>query len=388
MKKIFLIVACVLLTVLLFSCNQQHVHSFEGNVEKAATCGEAGTLKKICTSCGIVEIEEIPATGSHSFGGWQLASSASMCRICALCGFCESAPIPNENNSNGNSGNVNSQTGNNSNGNSETPNPDSGNSGSHHYSSFQDFAADCQGNGNTVTYSNHYSDISLSLTGGSCNNKTIVIPKNVTSVEFVGLTSGSPFSNVNIKIEERVTDINVVFTDVRIESNNTILTSESRSINFNITMRGEACSFINTGTGAKGNDGIDGATNDTDLVYGKAGANGTPAFRVNGNVTINVDAKTLTIKGGNGGDGGAGGHIVTSSAPSGGAGGKGGDAIDGDQTATVIVGASSTVSIKGGNGGVGGEGGISEVGYFGKNRKGSNGANGANGISGCEIIQN
>lgn len=372
MKKVFLIVVCVLLTVFLFSC-EEHVHSFEETVEKEPTCGNVGTLKKVCTECGITESEEIPATNLHSFGGWQSSSSASIYRVCSLCGFSESSSLQSPDNNYGETPIV--------------PNPDGGNSSSHIYSSFQDFVADCQENGNTVTYSNHYNHITLSLTGGSCNDKKIIIPKNVTRVEFVGLASGSPFSNVSVEFEERVTDIDVVFTDVRIESNGTILVSESRDIDFNITMRGESCSFINTSVGAKGSDGIGGATNDIDEVYGKDGSNGTPALYINGNLTINTEAKLLTIKGGKGGAGGAGGHIVTSSAPSGGDGGHGGDAISGNQTATVIVGESSMVTIKGGEGGVGGEGGSSEVGYFGKNRKGSNGANGANGSSGCEIIQ-
>lgn len=387
MKKIFLIIACVLLTVVLFSCNGNHEHSFEETVEKAATCDDNGVLKKVCAECGHVETAEIPATNDHSFGEWQSLSAASIYRVCTVCGFSESASIPVGGESSGGDSSSIPVDGESSGGDSSSA-ENSTSSGSRNYASFQEFVADSHENGDTVTYAGNYNNISLSLTGGSCNNKTIVIPSTVASVEFVGLASGTPFSNVSIRFEERVTDIKAIFTDVRIESSNTMLTSASRNINVDITMRGLECSFINTGVGARGEDGIDGVTNDTDAVYGKDGGNGTPAFNIKGSVTIHVDSDALIIKGGKGGDGGAGGDIATSSAPSGGDGGNGGAAIEGEGTATVIVDSQTLITIKGGDGGAGGEGGTSKVGYFGKNRKGSNGASGASGISGCEIVYN
>lgn len=368
MKKFLIAVLCVFLLLPVMSCGmfKQHSHSFTVSVDQEATCGTEGRTKHTCTECGHSQFESIPATNNHTYGSWTQSSSSSMYRTCTVCGAVETAPLA---------------------GNDETSD-----TSIHSYTTFSSFAKDCIADGSTLIYNGSFNKITVSLSGGnstdSCEYRRIIVPARVTDIQFIGLATGSPFAELRIEFEQRVNDINVTFNDVRIESTSTILFSPSRNINFNIKMLGKTCSFINTGKGADGANGIDGATNDTDSVYGKAGQDGTCAFEINGRLTIHSQASRLEIKGGDGGNGGKGGHIITSSAPSGGNGGNGGNAILGEELATVYVSSGCNADIQGGAGGIGGAGGTSEVGYWGKNKKGKTGANGANGISGCNIVFN
>lgn len=365
MKKLLPIIICSLIFLSLSSCGE-HTHVFSTTVEEEAGCGKDGTLARRCAECAYVEYDNIPATGNHSFGSWTQSSPTSMYRTCTVCSTVESAPFYST--------------------------EDEGVSDTHSYTTFLSFAEDCQISGSTMFYEGPYNKITVSLGSGnsvdSCENRRIVIPARVTDVQFIGLSSGSPFANLRFEFEERVNDINLTFNDVRIESTDTIITSLSRSINFNMKMLGNNCSFICTHRGSDGADGQDGATNDTDRVYGKAGADGKAAFIINGYVTINSQASMLQIQGGSGGDGGDGGHIITSSAPSGGNGGNGGNAIKGEELANVYVASGCNANIHGGRGGNGGNGGSSDAGYWGTNRKGAAGSNGADGISGCNIAYN
>lgn len=299
----------------------------------------------------------------HVFGDWIQSSPTSMYRTCTECGEVETMAINNSSTST--------------------------DSTSHTYASFSNFVDDCLVNGSTLTYNGQHNKLSISLgaanTTDSGEGKTIIIPSRVTEVQFVGLTSGSPVSNLKIKFEERVSDINLIFNDVRIESQDTIVLSESSNINFNVKMLGSDCSFVVLGKGADGANGKDGITNDSAGVYGKNGSDGMSAFVIYGNVTIESQATHLAIKGGDGGNGGAGGHIATSKAPSGGNGGNGADAVRGENVAKLIVAENCTADISGGAGGIGGAGGKSDAGYWGSNRTGKTGDNGSNGTSGCDI---
>lgn len=302
----------------------------------------------------------------HEFGVWTQSSPTSMYRTCIVCGHVETSVLEG----------------------ADTPTADS----DHSYTNFASFVADCNIDGNKLTYNGQHNKITVSLAGGnttdSCAGKKVIIPSRVTDIQFIGLASGSPFSDFTLEFEDRVNDINLTFNDVRIEAHSTIITSNSRSINFNIKMLGKTCSFINLGKGSKGADGYDGITNDDQGVYGKAGGAGSHTFVINGKVTIDSQATLLEIQGADGGDGGKGGHITTSSAPSGGDGGAGGNAILGEENATVNVAFGCTANIQGGAGGTGGAGGSSDIGYWGSNRTGATGKTGANGVAGCDIIQN
>ncbi len=365
MRKIWVIISCL---AMLFTMNFMvacgHEHSYEESVEIDATCGAPGTMKKTCTDCNASINEEIPATGNHSFGNWVQSSSTSAYRTCTVCGAVESSSIENSGGAHDNS--------------------------VHAYTTFSSFVDDCIVSSSDLTYNGQYNKLMVSLgaanTTDSCEGKIINIPSRVTDIQFVGLSNGSPFSNVRFNFDERVNDINLTFNDVRIESQSTIVISESRNINFNITMIGNNCSFIVLGKGADGADGEDGVTNDSDRVYGKDGKAGVSAFVINGNVTIDSQVSRLSIKGGDGGNGGDGGHIATSKAPSGGDGGNGADAVKGEKLFTLIISENCNADVSGGTGGKGGAGGKSEAGYWGSNRTGKAGQNGANGTSGCDIV--
>ncbi len=360
--SIFLLLSIVLFAFTgCFDCKHKKM---EESIIQEATCGSNGVLLIKCKNCEYSTRESIPATENHVYGGWVQSSNTSMYRTCVNCGAVESSAISGS---------------------------DSGAaSDTYEYTTFSSFESDCLKKSNGLIYNGTHNKISISLGGGNytntCENKHLIIPAHITDIQFIGITSGSPFSNFTMELEERVNNINIIFNDVRIEANSTIITSLSRYININITMLGQKCSFENIGKGYDGADGIDGPTNDDPDVYGSAGDNGTPAFKLNGTVIIFSKVAQLDIKGGTGGNGGDGGHIVTSSAPHGGNGGDGGNAILGEELATVYVAPQCFANIQGGAGGSGGAPGKSEIGYFGKNRTGNRGADGATGISGCNII--
>lgn len=328
------------------------------------TCGMAGKLVKTCTECQNKTEIAIPATEQHNFGGWVYSSPTSVYRTCVGCGAVESSLVSGTEDS--------------------TP------TDTYTYTTFSSFEKDCLVNRDELTYSGTYNKIVVSLGGGnytnSCENKKVIIPARVTDVHFIGVATGTPFQNFTLEFEERVSDINLTFNDVRIESDETIITSPSRYVNFNIKMLGRACVFKIVKAGYDGDDGIDAFENNDPNVHGEDGGKGISAFKINGNVTVHSEASTLEIKGGNGGNGGDGGSITTSSAPHGGDGGDGGDAIEGEELATVYLAKGCLANIQGGSGGAGGKGGKSKAGYFGSNKTGKSGTGGANGVPGCNVI--
>ena len=328
------------------------------------TCGMEGKMVTKCTDCGYSTESSVPATELHNYGGWVQSSQSSMYRTCTACGAVESSHVSGADNA----APVDTYT----------------------YTTFSSFEKDCLVNGSDLTYNGTYNKIVVSLGGGNytnnCQNKNVIVPARVTDIHFVGISTGSPFSNFTIECEERVNDINITFNDVRIESDSTIITSTSRYIDVNIKMLGRTCLFKIIRAGERGVDGNDGVENNDPDVYGGEGGKGISAFKINGTVTINTEASSLEIQGGDGGNGGNGGHIVTSKAPRGGRGGDGGDGVEGEELATVYVAKNCVVNIQGGSGGSGGAGGKSDVGYFGSGKKGPDGDDGAAGISGCTII--
>ena len=69
------------------------VHTY-GNwiMTKAATCVASGSKKKTCTVCGIEEVETVLATGVHTYGNWIITKAAtcvasgSKKKTCTVCG--------------------------------------------------------------------------------------------------------------------------------------------------------------------------------------------------------------------------------------------------------------------------------------------------------------
>lgn len=366
-RMLILPVAILLLivtAVLTFSgCAKCNHENMEDEVVLQPTCGMPGKKVSKCTNCEYSTESTIPATEQHNYGAWVQSSETSMYRTCAACGSVESSHVSGADNATA--------------------------SDTYTYTTFSSFESDCLNGNFGLTYNGSYNKIVVSLGGGNytntCENKKVIIPARVTDVHFIGIATGSPFSNFTLELEERIQDINITFNDVRIESNTTILTSTSRFIDVNIKMLGQKCSFMNIGKGNDGANGINGATNDNPKVYGESGDNGAPAFKINGTVTVYSQSSILEIQGGNGGNGGAGGHITTSKAPHGGKGGNGGDGISGEELATVYVAPNCVVNIQGGAGGEGGAPGKSEAGFWGSNKTGNRGENGSAGNSGCRI---
>ncbi len=332
----------------------------------------------------------------HTFGPWTLSGNGSMYRTCTGCGSTEYQQIITPNDSgipsipdNPDNPSIPSNTENPSNPNTTNTPVDTS---TYSYNMFSYFKRDCSEEGSTLRYNGKYNKISVFLGSEAdsdpCTGKTIIIPARVTDVKFIGLSTGSPLSNVRIEFEERVNTVNLSFCDVRIETDGTILTSESRNIQFNIEMTGGTCSFTNTSygkTGYAGKDATDRSEGD-DVINGSQGGKGSSAFHINGRVTINSSASLLIIQGGNGGAGGRGGHIVTGAAPNGGKGGAGGAAILAEDIVNVYVAPKCNAHISGGKGGAGGAGGTSRTGHWGSNRNGAAGEPGPDGDSGCNII--
>lgn len=76
--------------------SEEHTeHSWDvGEVTKKATCTEKGVKTYICTVCGVIKTEDIPATG-HKYGSWKTTKAATVLkygvktRTCFNCGKVE-----------------------------------------------------------------------------------------------------------------------------------------------------------------------------------------------------------------------------------------------------------------------------------------------------------
>ena len=64
-------------------------HVYGEPVVVAATCAEAGSKTYTCTKCGEVKVEEIPATGKHTYGEWTKVDDAEHEHVCSVCGKTE-----------------------------------------------------------------------------------------------------------------------------------------------------------------------------------------------------------------------------------------------------------------------------------------------------------
>ena len=322
-------------------------HSGEWKLYIEPTCTTEGTERRLCDDCNEYDTRSIAAKG-HSFGNWITDDPNYQYRVCSECSFREVqkfGEVPNENSYGG-------------------------------YGNFDLFLRDCETKNNRAEYNGISNNIEINLVSGSssCNGYTIVIPQYVKTVRFVGEKQGNPYSNLRIEIATRSSDIDVYFVDVRIESHSTILSSETRNINFNMFMMGDVCSFVVIGSGETGYKGAN-ASGFSDGKTGGTGGRGADAFYINGTCVIECSAKRLEIKGQDGGTGGQGGsHNGLGHSGNGGQGGNGGNAINGEKQAVVNASEECIISIRGGNGGKGGSGR-------------SEGAPGNFGASGCIINQ-
>ncbi len=368
MKKItisLIVLAMITVCAGFSACSKWfHKHTVVEDAAVAATCIEDGlTAGSHCSECNqiIVAQEVVPATG-HKFGDWIIESDRQY-RACTKCDFREMQYFE------------------------ERPAEGESNTIYGSYGNFDLFRSDCREDGKTLTYDGASNRLEVNLRAGtySCNEYSIVIPRRVLSLRFVGETKGDPYFNLQIVAESRMTDLSVRFEDVRIESDRSIFVSETKNINVNIAMAGEKCSFCVTGKAANGATGAEAglAGNGNS---GKTGAEGASAMVVNGVCTIEVNAKILEIKGGEGGDGGKGSSAKSfGDGGKGGKGGNGGNGIKGENLVSVIVySADCEVSVSGGLGGKGGKGGSGATG----GKTGKAGAAGSDGSSGCEIIYN
>ena len=140
------------------------------------------------------------------------------------------------------------------------------------YGNFDTFWNECTNS----RYDGMNKKIEVSLHAGtiSCDNKTIYIPSYVTDIIFVGNIQGNPYYNLKINIDNRSTDLNITFRNVRIETDGTILTSTTKNIRLNITMEGEKCSFINTSTASNGSNGKDVGATTAGNAEGREGSRG------------------------------------------------------------------------------------------------------------------
>lgn len=344
------------------ACSLFHKHTVVEDDAVAVTCTENGlTAGTHCSECDkiLTAQEVIPATG-HSFGEWVTGQDFQY-RICSNCGFREIQYFD------------------------EKPGDSESSTVYGSYENFDLFKKSCKEDGTTLTYNGAPNRLEVNLRSGSytCDDYTIVIPKRVTSLRLIGETKGNPYKNLQILFETRTADIVVRIENVVIESNRSIIVSETQNINFNMIMNGEKCSFKVTEKAANGATGnAAGAAGNGNT--GKKGTDGASAMVINGNCTIQVYADILEIKGGDAGDGGKGSNANTLG--NGGKGGKGGDGgygIKCDGLAKVIVYSDGCeVSVSGGLGGAGGKGGSGAPLYS----SGGSGNAGNNGGPGCEII--
>ncbi len=107
MKKLFktlavaaVAAACICSCVAFSACGEEeHTHTWDsGEVTKAATCTEAGTMTYTCTECSETKTETIAATG-HTWGAYAETTAATCTekgtetRTCTVCGATESQDI-------------------------------------------------------------------------------------------------------------------------------------------------------------------------------------------------------------------------------------------------------------------------------------------------------
>lgn len=360
MKKCAVLLAVLLGMLLAVACAGCDCNHEWGDwiTVKEKTCLEDGSAKRVCKKCGEAETMQLNATGYHIFGEWEETGKYKQ-RACTVCGYKEQMENIKEED-------VELVTG--------------------VYESFDRFLADCSSGSGEAVYSGPANSISVDLAYGTeqCDGYTIVIPKNVLVVKFIGRTQGTPFQNLRFVIAERASNLDITFEDVDIETNGTILRSESRKISVDITMEGTLCSFVNTSKGAQGADGAENSSGSPNAVIenGQNGEDGTPAFFVNGTCSVYCKSKQLVIKGGAGGNGGSGtwSGWPGKSSGNGGNGGNGGAAFQGDNTADLYVLAGSRTEISGGAGGNGGGAGGCTAAF---NKKyGSDGRHGSDGGTG------
>lgn len=77
-----------------------HIHSWDAGVQnKAPTCTEEGRITYTCTDCGESDTRQIPATGEHTFGQWEVITeptakeSGLRQRVCQHCGHTQQESI-------------------------------------------------------------------------------------------------------------------------------------------------------------------------------------------------------------------------------------------------------------------------------------------------------
>lgn len=370
-KTIFAMISGIVLTLTFPLVSCQHVHEYgEWETVRRATCSKQGIERRFC-DCGDYE-ERTTSLSPHNYSNWVINGVTSQSRTCQECGYSEIQYFKDMENTGGNTDSGNQDT---------LPNINYG-----HYDNFDAFWNVC----NNSRYDGTSKKIEVVLNPGtmSCDHKTIYIPSYVTDVIFIGNTQGNPYNNLKIVIDSRSTSINVTFRNVRIETNGTILTSNSRNIRLNLSMEGENCSFINTSIASNGSSGKDVNATTAGNAEGREGGrgeNGSSAMLLNGECTIESSSSLLIIRGGRGGHGGRGGNAKLGPGARGGDGGNGGNAISGEYMPHVYIASGCTADITGGSGGSGGQGGS---GYDWGNAPGDNGNSGNSGIAGCHIHYN
>ena len=80
--------------------NAFHTHKFDdGQTIAERTCGQDGKVQYTCFECGYVLTEVLPATGNHNYGEWDTHESDCVHaghkeRVCSVCGDIDSQEIP------------------------------------------------------------------------------------------------------------------------------------------------------------------------------------------------------------------------------------------------------------------------------------------------------
>lgn len=369
MKSIKFIIPILLVAIFVTACSSECKHEYSNwRVITKATCSQDGLKKGTCDHCGKTESQSIPAAG-HAFGEWMNNGDYSY-RACGSCGYREF------------------QYGNNS-GQGQTPSGTPIAPVLSSYPNFDTFLFDCTKlKDNEIAYSGSKNTFEVNLSDGTyqCDGYIIHIPSRVTDVTFSGASAGTPFQNVKIIIDDRGSNINITFKNIMIESNTTILESQTRNINVNLIFEGSVCS-LSVGKAGDGKTGAKKPSITEGAGRGGNGENGAPAIFINGQCYADCFASSVTIKGGDGGNGGTGGSgnidsVLWADGGNGGNGGNGANAFAGDHLAKVSIYEGSDASFLGGTGGNGGKGGSSK----GWGEKGDTGKRGTDGSSGCEIF--